>query len=75
MSALLPHIKAARALAEAFAFEGNESRDVPASRVLLGMSAAYSRAADAMEERARSETGGEAGSTWTPPPIEDKRKR
>jgi hypothetical protein len=53
MSALLTHAKAARALAEAFAFEGNESR----SRVLLLISSAYTRAAESMERRARAEAG------------------
>lgn len=49
MSALRPHIRAARALAEAFAFEANEIGDTFHAPLLLRMSAAYSRAAAVME--------------------------
>ncbi|QTH19696.1 hypothetical protein HRJ34_15090 [Rhizorhabdus wittichii] len=56
MSALRPHIRAARALAEAFAFEANETGDERNGLLLCRISAAYSRAAKSMEAIAEADS-------------------
>jgi hypothetical protein len=52
---MIAQIKAARALAEAFAFEANEHRDDSSGALLTRFSAAYSRAAQSMEDQQRAE--------------------
>lgn len=55
MSVLLGHAKAARALAEAFAFEANECGDDRNGLLLARISAAYSRGARNMDDAAKAE--------------------
>lgn len=57
MSILLGHIRAARALAEAFAFEANECGDERHGLLLVRISAAHTRAANSMEEAERAAIG------------------
>jgi hypothetical protein len=66
MSALLPHIRSHRAMAEALAYEANESRDPPASRVALLLSRAHSRAADHLQQQMEAQCTGETAPI-TPP--------
>lgn len=58
MSHLIAHAKALRSLAEAFAFEGNDTLQEPQSSILIKMSAAYSRAAADIERKAKAEASG-----------------
>ena len=55
MSVLAPHIRAARALAEAFAFEANECGDERNALLLVRMSASYTRAADDLQAQQQAE--------------------
>jgi hypothetical protein len=69
MSALAGHAKAMRALAEAFAFEGNECGDDRNALLLCRVSAAFSRAALSLGETARAECSNEEN-----PPLHPRRQ-
>lgn len=62
MSALQPHIEAARAMARGFNREADASRTVVEGELLKAIAMAYTRAAVELEEKARkraeSQTGG-----------------
>lgn len=62
MSALIPHAKALHALASAFQYESERiaSSDPPLSSLLIGLSIAYSHAADDLGDQIRKEASGPA---------------